>query len=126
MQYVDKNQDGVISLEELEDVMDKILLKIDQNSNDVITFDEFTKLIEQIRQQDIEEKPNSAPDVEQLIKADSGNDITDDIASEISSSSEKNPNDEQIVTETPKSDSFDSSSSVSSKTEATDQKRNEL
>ena len=40
MQYVDKNQDGVISLEELEDVMDKILLKIDQNSNDVITFDE--------------------------------------------------------------------------------------
>jgi len=126
MQYVDKNQDGVISLEELEDVMDKILLKIDQNSNDVITFDEFTKLIEQIRQQDIEEKPNSAPDVEQLIKADSGNDITDDIASEISSSTEKNSNDEQIVTETPKSDSFDSSSSVSSKTEATDQKRNEL
>jgi len=128
MQYVDKNQDGVISLEELEDVMDKILLKIDQNSNDVITFDEFTKLIEQIRQQDIQEdeKPNSAPDVEQLIKADSGNDITDDIASEISSSIEKNPNDEQIVTEAPKSDSFDSSSSVSSKTEATDQKRNEL
>merc|ERR1712168_637486 len=127
MQYVDKNQDGVISLEELEDVMDKILLKIDQNSNDVITFDEFTKLIEQIRQQDIQEdeKPNSAPDVEQLIKADSGNDITDDIASEISSSIEKNPNDEQIVTEAPKSDSFDSS--VSSKTEpATDQKRNEL
>ena len=40
MQYVDKNHDGVISLEELEDVMDKILLKIDQNSNDVITFDE--------------------------------------------------------------------------------------
>jgi len=133
MQYVDKNQDGVISLEELEDVMDKILLKIDQNSNDVITFDEingysfqFTKLIDQIRQQDIEEKPNSAPDVEQLIKADSGNDITDDIASEISSSTEKNSNDEQIVTETPKTDSFDSSSSVSSKTEATDQKRNEL
>lgn len=130
MQYVDKNQDGVISLEELEDVMDKILIKIDQNSQDVITFDEFTKLIEQIRQEDFqnEEKPNSAPDVEQLIKADSGNDITDDIASEISSSSIHNPldSDEQIVTETPQTDSFDNSSSVSSKTEVTDQKRNEL
>ena len=45
MQYVDKNQDGVISLEELEDVMDKILLKIDQNSNDVITFDEVISLV---------------------------------------------------------------------------------
>ena len=40
MQFVDKNQDGDISLEELEAVMDKILLKIGQNSNDVITFDE--------------------------------------------------------------------------------------
>jgi len=129
MQYVDKNQDGQISLEELEEVMDKILLKIDQNSNDVITFDEFTKLIEQIRLEDVrEEKPNSAPDVEQLIKADSGNDITDDIASEISSSSEKNQmdNDDQILTEPPKSDSFDNSSSLSSKTEVTNQKRNEL
>lgn len=44
MQYVDKNQDGQISLEELEEVMDKILLKIDQNSNDVITFDEVIVL----------------------------------------------------------------------------------
>ena len=40
MQFVDKNQDGDISLEELEAVMDKILLKIGQNSNDIITFDE--------------------------------------------------------------------------------------
>ena len=87
-------------------------------------------MIEQIRQEDFqnEEKPNSAPDVEQLIKADSGNDITDDIASEISSSSINNPldSDEQIVTETPKTDSFDNPSSVNSKAEVTDQKRNEL
>lgn len=40
MQFVDKNQDGDISLEELEAVMDKIILKISQNSHDVITFDE--------------------------------------------------------------------------------------
>ena len=35
-------------------------------------------------------------------------------------------NDDQILTEPPKSDSFDNSSSLSSKTEVTNQKRNEL
>ena len=40
MQYVDKNRDGQISLEELEDVMDKILLKINNGDSNIITFDE--------------------------------------------------------------------------------------
>merc|ERR1719495_1398091 len=99
--------------------MDKILLKIDQNSSDIITYDEFTKLIEEIRQEDMVSAKTIDEPISEPIKipADSGIDITDDIASEISSSNKDNlvDKDEEIVTEPPKSDSFDSSSSLSSK-----------